>query len=81
LEQARDVGLVVEAIVEQLDIKRALLRQLEAIVAPDCVLASNTSSISLVNASRTLWGWRAMSAPRAATTQPWPGSSRCSRDR
>jgi 3-hydroxybutyryl-CoA dehydrogenase len=47
LEQARDVGLVVEAIVEDLDIKRALLRQLEAIVAPDCVLASNTSSISI----------------------------------
>ncbi len=47
LEQARDVGLVVEAIVEDLDIKRALFRQLEAIVAPDCVLASNTSSISI----------------------------------
>lgn len=47
LEQARDVGLVIEAIVEDLEIKRALLRQLEAIVAPDCVLASNTSSISI----------------------------------
>ena len=47
LEEAADVGLVVEAIVEKLDAKRVLLQQLEAIVAADCVLASNTSSISV----------------------------------
>ena len=47
LDAARDVRLVVEAIVEELEPKRALLRQLEAIVASDCVLASNTSSISI----------------------------------
>src|SRR5688572_19057306 len=39
-------GLVVEAIVEDLDAKRELFRALEAIVAPDCVLATNTSSLS-----------------------------------
>jgi 3-hydroxybutyryl-CoA dehydrogenase len=38
---------VVEAIVEKLDIKRGLFQQLEAIVAADCVLATNTSSISV----------------------------------
>jgi 3-hydroxybutyryl-CoA dehydrogenase len=47
LEGAAAARLVVEAIVEQLDAKRALFRQLEAIVAPDCVLATNTSSISV----------------------------------
>ena len=47
LEGAAPARLVVEAIVEQLDAKRALFRQLEAIVAPDCVLATNTSSISV----------------------------------
>ncbi|HEY8707573.1 MAG TPA: 3-hydroxyacyl-CoA dehydrogenase [Burkholderiaceae bacterium] len=47
LEEGRDVQLVVEAIVEDLEIKRALLRQLEALVATDCVLATNTSSISV----------------------------------
>ena len=47
LEEAADVGLVVEAIVEKLDAKRGLFQQLEAIVAADCVLASNTSSISV----------------------------------
>ena len=47
LEDAAEAGLVVEAIVENLEAKRALLRQLEAIVAPHAVLASNTSSISI----------------------------------
>ncbi len=47
LEEARGVRLVVEAIVEDLAIKRALFKQLEALVAADCVLASNTSSISI----------------------------------
>jgi 3-hydroxybutyryl-CoA dehydrogenase len=38
---------VVEAIVEDLAIKQSLFQQLEAIVNPDTVLASNTSSLSL----------------------------------
>jgi 3-hydroxybutyryl-CoA dehydrogenase len=38
---------VVEAIVEKLDAKRGLFRDLEALVSPDCVLATNTSSISV----------------------------------
>ncbi|MDR3368207.1 3-hydroxyacyl-CoA dehydrogenase [Rhodoferax sp.] len=47
LEEAAGVGLVVEAIVEKLDAKRGLFQQLEAVVAADCVLATNTSSISV----------------------------------
>ena len=47
LEAAAPVRLVVEAIVEKLDVKRGLFQQLEAIVAADCVLATNTSSISV----------------------------------
>ncbi|HJV69737.1 3-hydroxyacyl-CoA dehydrogenase [Ideonella sp.] len=47
LEEAADAGLVVEAIVENLEAKRALLRQLEALVSAEAVLASNTSSISI----------------------------------
>lgn len=39
--------LVVEAIVERLDAKQELLKQLEAIVSPEAVLASNTSSLSI----------------------------------
>ena len=39
--------LVVEAIVEQLEPKQALFKQLEDIVAADAVLATNTSSLSV----------------------------------
>jgi len=39
--------LVVEAIVERLDVKTQLLKELEAIVSPTAVLASNTSSLSI----------------------------------
>jgi 3-hydroxybutyryl-CoA dehydrogenase len=39
--------VVVEAIIEELEAKRALFRALEAIVAEDCILASNTSSLSV----------------------------------
>ena len=39
--------LVVEAIVERLDIKQSLLRELESLLAPSAVIASNTSSLSI----------------------------------
>jgi 3-hydroxybutyryl-CoA dehydrogenase len=39
--------LVIEAIVEDLATKRELLRQLEVVVAPQTILASNTSSLSI----------------------------------
>jgi 3-hydroxybutyryl-CoA dehydrogenase len=46
-QELKDAALVVEAIVEDLDVKRALFAELEAIVGPDCILATNTSSISV----------------------------------
>ncbi|MDB4787115.1 3-hydroxyacyl-CoA dehydrogenase NAD-binding domain-containing protein [Flavobacteriales bacterium] len=42
-----ECGLVIEAIVERADIKGALFSELEATVNQDCVLASNTSSLSV----------------------------------
>jgi 3-hydroxybutyryl-CoA dehydrogenase len=39
--------LVVEAVIENMQIKQALIAQLEAIVSPTCILASNTSSLSV----------------------------------
>ena len=47
LEPAANAGLVVEAIVENLAAKRALFQLLESLVAADCILATNTSSISV----------------------------------
>lgn len=47
LEEMSGCNLVVEAIVEQLAAKQQLLRALEAVVGPQCVLATNTSSLSV----------------------------------
>jgi len=54
LGELRDAALVIEAIVENLGVKQALMRDLEAIVAHDCVLASNTSSLSITAVARGL---------------------------
>ncbi|WP_308907791.1 3-hydroxyacyl-CoA dehydrogenase [Pseudomonas canadensis] len=47
IDDLSDCDLVVEAIVENLDAKRGLLQQLEGIVSPTCILATNTSSLSV----------------------------------
>ncbi len=47
LEAFAHCGLVIEAIVEDLTIKQTLFRSLEAVVARDAVLATNTSSLSI----------------------------------
>ena len=43
----RDCGLVIEAVVERLDVKQALFTALERVLAPDAVLGTNTSSLSV----------------------------------
>lgn len=47
LSDLADCTLVVEAIVERLDVKKSLFAELESIVGPDAVLATNTSSLSV----------------------------------
>lgn len=42
-----ECAVVIEAVVEDLLVKTALFRSLEAVVAPDTLLASNTSSLSI----------------------------------
>jgi 3-hydroxyacyl-CoA dehydrogenase len=42
-----DADLVVEAVFEELDVKQKVLAELETVVRPDCVLATNTSSLSV----------------------------------
>jgi 3-hydroxybutyryl-CoA dehydrogenase len=42
-----DCDLVIEAIVEELDAKLALFSELEAVVGPDAILATNTSALSV----------------------------------
>jgi 3-hydroxybutyryl-CoA dehydrogenase len=45
----KNARIVIEAIIEQLDAKRALMRQLEQIVNPACLIATNTSSLSVTS--------------------------------
>ena len=52
LDGFSQVGLVVEAIVENIDVKRDLVTRLEAVVTPDAIIASNTSSISITAIAR-----------------------------
>ncbi len=42
-----ETGLVIEAIVEDLAVKKSVFKELESIVAADCILATNTSSLSV----------------------------------
>jgi 3-hydroxybutyryl-CoA dehydrogenase len=42
-----ECGLVIEAVVEDLSVKRALFSALEKVVSDDCILATNTSSLSV----------------------------------
>lgn len=47
IEDLSTCDLVVEAIVERLDVKQRLFQQLEDVVGPEVVLATNTSSLSV----------------------------------
>ena len=49
LNEFKDCGLIIEAIVENIDVKQKLFSELEAIVSADCILASNTSSLSIAS--------------------------------
>ncbi|WP_275674920.1 3-hydroxyacyl-CoA dehydrogenase [Streptomyces sp. MUM 178J] len=47
LAELADAALVVEAVLERLDVKQVLFTALEEIVSRDCLLATNTSSLSV----------------------------------
>ncbi|MBI1836885.1 MAG: 3-hydroxybutyryl-CoA dehydrogenase [Flavobacteriia bacterium] len=47
-------GLVIEAIIEKIDVKHKVFEQLEGIVSKDCMLASNTSSLSIASIGSVL---------------------------
>jgi len=42
-----DADWVIEAVFEDLDVKRTVFAEAEAIISPECVLATNTSSLSV----------------------------------
>jgi 3-hydroxybutyryl-CoA dehydrogenase len=46
--------LVIEAIVEDVNIKQQLFKQIENLVKPECIIASNTSSLSITSLASCL---------------------------
>ncbi|MFM8893930.1 MAG: 3-hydroxyacyl-CoA dehydrogenase family protein [Actinomycetales bacterium] len=51
LEDLADADLVIEAVPESLDLKRALFGSIDAIAKPEAILATNTSSLSVTDVS------------------------------
>lgn len=49
LSELKEVALVIEAIVEDLAIKQQVFKNIEAVVADDCIIATNTSSLSIAS--------------------------------
>lgn len=47
LEDAKNSDIVIEAVLENADLKKNIFQQLDAICKPECVLATNTSSIPI----------------------------------
>lgn len=47
LKDAKDCSLIVEAIVENIDIKSKVFQELDTIVSDECIFASNTSSLPI----------------------------------
>lgn len=47
MEDARDCDVVIEAAVEVMEIKKSIFKELDAVCKPECILASNTSALSI----------------------------------
>ena len=47
IDALRDCGIVIEAVTEDLEVKNALWRELDALCPPDTIFASNTSSLTI----------------------------------
>lgn len=54
LEDCADCDLVVEAVLEEMSVKRETFKALDAIAKPECVFASNTSSLSITEIAQGL---------------------------
>nr|WP_294861795.1 3-hydroxyacyl-CoA dehydrogenase NAD-binding domain-containing protein [uncultured Fluviicola sp.] len=54
LADFKRAGLVIEAIVERLDIKHTVFKEIEEIVGMECIIASNTSSLSIASIGSVL---------------------------
>ena len=49
IKEIKGSGLIIEAIIENLEVKRKIFREIDKLVPEDCILASNTSSLSIAS--------------------------------
>ena len=49
MEALSESGIIIEAIIENLDVKKGVFSSIESLVSKDCILASNTSSLSIAS--------------------------------
>lgn len=54
IKSLSECGLIIEAIIENLGIKHDLFKQIESMVNEDCIIASNTSSLSIASLGSVL---------------------------
>lgn len=54
LKDLEDSNLTIEAIIENLEIKKKVFSELESYVSQDCIIASNTSSLSIASIAASL---------------------------
>jgi len=54
IEEVLGSGLVIEAIIENLNIKQKVFAEIESLVDEDCIIASNTSSLSIASIASAL---------------------------
>ncbi|WP_299434356.1 3-hydroxyacyl-CoA dehydrogenase NAD-binding domain-containing protein [uncultured Aquimarina sp.] len=54
LKELSDVDLTIEAIIENLDIKKKVFSELESYISKDSIIASNTSSLSIASIASSL---------------------------
>ncbi len=54
VEDCSDCDLIVEAVLEEMAVKKDTFKALDAITKPDCIFASNTSSLSITEIARGL---------------------------
>jgi 3-hydroxybutyryl-CoA dehydrogenase len=54
LQDLADSELVIEAIIENLQVKKSVFKELESIVSKTCIIASNTSSLSIASIASAL---------------------------
>jgi 3-hydroxybutyryl-CoA dehydrogenase len=54
LKDLSDSNLTIEAIIENLEIKKSIFSELECYVSKDCIIATNTSSLSITSIAASL---------------------------